>query len=196
MTLVAIDTETGGFDASKCAMLSIALVELDKNINPIRELEIFIEPYPGKIIEDQAMKVNGFTYKKWAERGATTLIQAMERIRMWMPNNPEPLAHNAGFDKSFIDQSEKLTGISLYMGYAWECSMALFHAVSRAYGLNYLRMNLDSAAKATGHWKDDYVRGDHSALDDAKACAAIYKWCINRMKDGILGQRDLPIELL
>lgn len=195
MGLICIDTETGGFDPRNCALLSVALVELDKDLNPMRDLEVFIQPYPGKVIEEQAAKVNGFSTTEWYKRGALPIHQAIETIKMWMPYNPEAIAHNAGFDRAFMEAAEEMTGLSLYLGYAWECTAALFRSVGRAYDFDFKKANLDFAARYVGHWSADYQRGTHSAGDDAKACAAIYKWCINRMRQGVMGQRELPLGL-
>ena len=193
MSIVAIDFETGGLDPSKHAIVSVGLVRLDSDIymKVVDKLEIYILPDPSLIVEEQAAKINGYSREKWDQKKAITLKEAMLMIQAWLPPKPEMLAHNAGFDKGFMDAAQARTKYSLYLGHSWLCSMALFKACNVAFAWGHTKASLDFAARATGHWTQDYKRGDHGALDDALASAAIFRWCIHRMREGVAGQREL-----
>ena len=191
MSIVALDCETGGLDPNRCPILSIGLVRLDDDLKPTDKLEIFIQPEPGMVIEAEAARVNGYTPERWRQAKAVPLIDAMYTIRAWLPGKPDILAHNAGFDKAFVAAAEKRTNQNLYLSYSWHCSMATFKAVNVAMQLGYTKASLDFSARAAGHWDAGYQRGDHGALEDALASAAVFRWCIQKMRDGLPGQRLL-----
>jgi len=184
--LIAIDTETGGVKAGVNALLSVAAIKLDNDFNPLPDgqLHIYIKPHPSRTVEAQAAKVNGYTPEKWEANGAIDLLRAMKRLHDFVPFAAQALAHNAGFDQKFMDDAMELTKIKLGFSYRWHCSMATFAAVNEALKLGLTKCSLDSLAATSGHWGADYQRGDHSALDDALACAAGYKWLIQKIRLG------------
>lgn len=183
MSLIAIDTETGGLDPLTDALLSVSLIDVDQDLNPQRSLDIFILPEPGKSIRLGAARVNGYTEKLWRERGAVSLAEAYKTMAAWIPPKSEALAHNAPFDKGFITEGEKLTGINLGLHYRWRCSYTSFVAVNDALGLAH-DCSLDTLARVSGHWGADFKRGDHKASDDALACAVGYRWLLQQIRKG------------
>jgi len=188
MPLIAVDTETGGLDARLHPLLSITLVELDEDLAPKRTLDLYIKPYPDKEITPDAARINGYTPERWAEKGAVNLYAAMSEIARWMPRNSEALAHNAGFDKAFVDEAERLSGTRTWLHPRWRCSMVTFLAVNDALRLGAPNARLETLATMSGHWAPDRVRGAHASLDDALACAAGYRWlldCIRRGADRV-----------
>lgn len=185
--LIAIDTETGGVKAGAHALLSVAAIKLDDDFNPIpdAQLYLYIKPHPSRTIEAQAAKINGYTPEKWETNGALDIHRAMKRLHDFIPFSAQALAHNAGFDQRFIDDACDLTRTKLGLSYRWHCSMATFAAVNEALKLGQSKCSLDSLAAISGHWGPDYKRGDHSAIDDALACAAGYKWLIQKIRTGL-----------
>jgi DNA polymerase III epsilon subunit-like protein len=184
--MIAIDTETGGLKAGVNALLSVAAIKLDNDLNPIpgEQLYMYIKPHPLRTVEAQAAKINGYTPEKWEANGAIDIQRAMKRLHDFVPFAAQALAHNAGFDQKFIDDALELTGIKLGFSYRWHCSMATFAAVNEAFQLGRTKCSLDSLADISGHWGKEHKRGDHSALDDALACAVGYKWLINKIRTG------------
>jgi DNA polymerase-3 subunit epsilon len=60
-TVVAwMDTETGGLDKDKCAILSLAII-ITNNMKEVARKEFRFRPSNYDIVEDGALKVNGFT---------------------------------------------------------------------------------------------------------------------------------------
>jgi DNA polymerase III epsilon subunit-like protein len=184
MPIIAVDTETGGFDPRVNTLLSVSLVELDRDFLPTRTLDVFILPDPGKVVTPEAARINGYTPDKWAERGAVGLQAAMKKIAAWMPRQSEALAHNAGFDKAFVDDAEKATGVRTWLHPRWRCSMVAFLAVNDALLLGAPDAKLETLAKMSGHWAALRDRGAHESLDDALACAAGYRWLLAKIRAG------------
>ena len=186
MTLYAIDIESGGFKEKEHALLSIALVEVLDPIaaRPPREIELYCLPEPGKIITDDAAKVNGYTPELWAERGAKPLLQQLLALGQWLlidaraPGDIIDLvAHNAPFDRRFMEASEKALCVPITSHeMAWKCSLELFRNVCRNRKWFPPNHKLESLAHMSGHWSPGYVRGDHLSLADARACAAGWTW--------------------
>lgn len=193
MSLVVIDTETGGFDAKKNPLLSVALVQLDDNFDPKATMQVFVLPEPGLLLTKEACDINGYTPELWRANKAVPLKDAMHQIKAWLPFKSEPLAHNATFDKQFWEDAEERTNVKTYLGYAWNCSMAMFRGLSKALAWDYPNAKLETLARACGHWAPDRDRGAHQAIDDALAAAAGWKWLMQKAQDGKVGQRALAI---
>ncbi len=188
MSIYAIDTETGGFKPAVNALLSITLIELSDDLTPKRDLNLFILPEADRTVEPDAAKINGYTRDLWAERGALTLQDAFSRIRDWLPADiavrPEALAHNARFDLDFITHSEQRTGIRLGFAQPWRCSLMTFRDACHRRLLTAPNHKLETLARLCGHWGPEFVRGVHGAKEDAIACAAGYRYLLERMRGG------------
>lgn len=180
--IVAIDTETGGLNSETCALLSISACLLD---DPSKTFNVFIKPDPKLEITMEAATVNGYNEKLWAERGAVPLRTALERFKMWLPpSGNDPLAHNAPFDKAFLEAAERQTGFRLYLRYRWRCTMAGMFLLNDAFDLGTPDLKLETLARLCGHWGPDYKRGEHQSLDDVLACAAGWRWLVERAREG------------
>lgn len=178
--IIVIDTETGGVEPGKSALLSISACYFD---NPTNTFNVYITPDPSLEINHEAAEVNGYTPQLWVERGAVPLVEALRRFKNWMPRSGNsPLAHNAPFDKSFIDAAEEQSGFKTYLQCRWRCSMSAFMFASDSVGITPIDYKLDTLARMSGHWSADFVRGAHQSIDDVVACAAGYKWLIEKCK--------------
>lgn len=173
--IIAIDCETGGLDETKNALLSVGLVELDGNYNPVRLKEVFIKPIPGMFIDDEAAKLNGYSMEEWEKNSALDLREAFNQILLWLPSEFTFIAHNSSFDEKFflknIDLAQAEFRTTSVKFFDWECTKKLYQSIAGD------PCNLSSAAIKVGHWPEDYSRIVHGALIDALACAAVYKWC-------------------
>lgn len=180
--IFAIDVETGGFEPAANALLSIALVQLDAELMPVRDLELYILPESDRTVEEGAAKINGYTPERWAERGAVPLREALARVALWLNERytfdgaPQALAHNAPFDYRFVRHQEMRTGLSLGFAEPWLCSCLSFKLAAPTLKVRPLNHKLETLARTSGHWGPDFVRGDHGAKEDAHACAAGYRW--------------------
>lgn len=182
MSIIAIDTETGGFKPAENSLLSITLIELDDALVPKRDLDLFIIPEVDRVISEDAAKINGYTPELWLERGAIPLREAFTRIADWVVPGSIALAHNAPFDRSFVVHQEQKLGIHLGLAEGWLCSLAKFRALTGPLRLVTRNHKLDSLAALCGHWGPDFVRGAHGSKADALACAAGYRWLVEQEK--------------
>lgn len=179
MPLIALDCETGGFVAAKHALLSLAMVELDQYMMPTdRRLSLYILPEPGMTVEDDAARVNGYTPEKWEERGAVPLKIAMGKAAAWLPQDSHALAFNAQFDKRFVNIAEAMSGIQNRLGREWVCAYEKAKALTPVLGISVPNHKLGTLATLAGYqWGPD---GAHTAIEDALACAKVYKWLISK----------------
>ncbi len=179
--IIAIDTETGGTNERTDALLSISACHYDE---PENSFTVFIKPDPSLKIHPEATAVNGYTPALWEKRGAVPLREALSRFKAWLPySGNAPLAHNAEFDKKFLNAAEEQTGFNLYLKRLWHCSMASFFYANLMFDLGAPNVQLVTLAKMAGHWPENYDRGDHQSLDDVLACAAGYKWLVSKGMD-------------
>lgn len=180
--IIAIDTETGGTKPDKNPLLSISACLVDR---PEKHFTVFIQPNPALKIEEEAVRVNGYTSELWAKRGAVPLREALIRFKAWLPyKGNEPLAHNADFDEDFIAAAEEQAQFKTYLKKSWHCSRKLFMGVNAALDLKAPNFQLVTLAKMCGHWPEDYQRGDHQSLDDVLACAAGWRWLMGKIRSG------------
>lgn len=99
--LFAVDVETTGLDPHKNSIVAIGAVDIEV---PERTFYIECRAWEGAEIEDGALKVNGFT-REQIEAQEKTEAWAIENFFSWLTQDgdtPIMVAHNAGFDKSFV----------------------------------------------------------------------------------------------
>ena len=187
--LVAIDTETGGLEPGKDALLSIAAVLEDGHwlhlrIMPPRQwwrMGRRQRVHPG------AVRVNGYDAKKWRAAGAVELPEARLRFAAWLEDQCErlrvtglqPLAHNAGFDRAFVDAflgPQKKKGARRPLDRRWDCSCAGLSLARRAGLVECKDASLDSLC-AVSHTQRDQP---HDALSDARACLHGFRFLIQQ----------------
>lgn len=119
---VVIDVETAGFDAKTNALLEIAAVTLKMDdrgwLVADQSLQFNIEPFPGSILEPDALAFNGIDPKN-PLRGAVSEYQALHDIFKMVRkgikdhscNRAIIVAHNATFDHGFVMAAAERTGI-------------------------------------------------------------------------------------
>jgi DNA polymerase III epsilon subunit-like protein len=183
--LIALDTETGDTLPSRGALLSIAANLWLPDNNLVWGYSRYILPAEGKIIQPAAAAKNGYTPERWAELGAVPLQEAMEDFEVWLKSTYEAhptarlLAHNAGFDKAFLEEAASMTGISLPIRHAWRCSMQLFGHLMDKGILPEGTLKLERLAELSGH-KQHQI---HTAHDDADLCYHGYIWLLKTEAD-------------
>lgn len=205
MILVSIDLETGGAGELQCithAVLSLgAAVTINGTEQSFHEL---IHPYPGLLIDPEAVKVNGYSPREWALRGARPESEAAMRFLNWLASVLAKseraggaadqkltfVAHNAGHDRGFLSammqRQGKLETMKEMVHRRWRCSCA---------ALGYLqdagKVDADPGASLdaltslrTGAPMDKVKadRGRHDALHDARRCLAGYEWMADKLQ--------------
>ena len=101
-----IDLETGGLDSHKNPVLQIGCVIADDQFNSVDEWSTYVKPYPGLIIEDEAIRINGITPDKYEI--APTEAEALNQLNILLFKYDFPIFYgfNIAFDLSFLGSME------------------------------------------------------------------------------------------
>lgn len=117
---VALDTETGGLEADKNALLEIAVAPLTSRLELVEGVEPFhatIKPYPGSDLHPRALHVNKHFWAKDPNspefQAALTEAVAWERLSQYLAkhfkyekvtdqNGIVMVGWNVGFDENFL----------------------------------------------------------------------------------------------
>lgn len=163
--IVAIDTETTGLVKPRPIELGMLVVH-----QPASE---FCERIRTDVpIEPGATAVHGMTSAdlEHARDEGSVLRDALAWLETVRGDAPQLLlvAHNAAYDRGVLEDALQRHGLALPQGVAWECTLAM----SRA------RRDLPPSARHTLHAccvreGIPYLHA-HSALGDARMCAAVY----------------------
>ena len=154
-----LDFETGGTDNKRNALCSVAIVRVDCNFKEIDRYYTLIIDTPDKIIEGEALRINGLTREQIAAEGRPwPEVFAEIKNRLW---DCIPVAHNAQFDFGFLrERGYSITHAVCTM----ENDFALFPAQKHKLGLVYQRLYGSQFA------------GAHNALGDVLATVQVLKW--------------------
>jgi len=133
-------------------------------------------------VEPGAVRVNGYSFEKWKKRGAVELPVAATRFLAWVLEQRErvgpltPVAHNAGFDRSFVERLVRYWWRldRLPFSHRWECSMAGLGLAQRAGLVRHKACSLDALCEMSGTTRLE----PHDALSDARACLHGYQWLL------------------
>lgn len=185
MELIACDTETGGFYPSIHALLSIcACCGWSRETF---EVYITVDSQPGKIVEAQAAEKNGYTLEKWAALGAVDLATAMRRFADWVQARraeqryAKVVCHHLAFDKAFLLEAERVTGIEMPGRYDWRCSLLKLAELMDEGVIERGSSSLDRLKELSG-WTLPRSE-EHNALQDAQITLHGYLWLKERDKD-------------
>lgn len=183
LDLIAIDTETGGTRPAKHALLSIAAVA---SWDESKRFVVHLKPEPGYTVEAGAARVNGYTEALWAERGACSLAEGMRALVAWLAlmftEKPRALmlAHNAGFDRMFLDEAAELAEVKLPIRHAWRCSMDKLGTLMDRGLIPWGKAKLDRLGELAGLWPVGGRPAVHEAGGDALACLKGYQWLLEK----------------
>jgi len=101
MQYFCCDTETGGLDPQKNSLLSVAIILLDDKLNEISRHYTLVNDNPDRVIEEQAIKVNGLDIDEIRQKGRN-IDFVINRIKE-LTNDKVAIAHNGSFDFSFLN---------------------------------------------------------------------------------------------
>lgn len=119
---VVVDIETGGFDASRHAILEIAAIVLDCDSNTRfsrgETLHYHVQPFQGALLDPASLKVNNinpFHPLRIAYDEARVADMLFGRLRALCEeqhcNRSILVGHNASFDLAFINALAQRTGV-------------------------------------------------------------------------------------
>jgi DNA polymerase III epsilon subunit-like protein len=173
---LVFDTETGGFNASTNALLSLGLVLWDKG-QLVSELEVLVNDQG--LVEPQALAVNRINLEEHL-KVALLPVDGVAKIRRWLDENRVPpwdkvelVAHNIGFDVPFLEKFWNLGGGQFRTRFSHQrrCTMVLATMMKDAGILPVPDFRLEALMA----YLNIPVEGRlHSALTDARGAARVY----------------------
>ena len=160
-TYISLDVETTGFSAATDKMIEIAAI---KYING-EEAESFVTLInPGCEISKEITRLTGITNDDVI--GAPSAIHILENLKIFLDKH-QIIAHNAPFDKSFLEHAYDETGYTLPNDFIDTLKLARQRFPSL---VNHKLQSLIAHFKLDG--------GDaHRAASDARATAQLFEIC-------------------
>lgn len=160
---IVLDTETTGFDPrTGDRLIEVGCIEIEDLLPTGRTYHTLV--HPERLIPPDAIRVHGITDEK--VRGAPKFHEVVHDLMAFIGDAPV-IAHNAAFDRSFIDHECGLCGHPLLEESRWIDTLKL--AQSRFPGM---ANSLDALCK---RFKISLVeRTLHGALIDARLLAEVY----------------------
>lgn len=160
---IVLDTETTGFDPKTGdRLIEVGCIEIDDLLPTGRTFHRLVNP--DRLIPEGAIKVHGITDDK--VRDAPRFHEIVDDLMEFIGDAPV-IAHNAGFDRNFIDAEYALCGRTLMPADRWIDTLAL--AQKKFPGMTN---SLDALCK---RFKISLVeRTLHGALIDARLLAEVY----------------------
>lgn len=178
LELIGLDTETGGIYPAINPLLSIALIPSWE----APETTIYVLPEPGKVIDAEAAAINGYTAELWAERGAVPLHRALLMFGLSLQHllaekkEARLVAHNAGFDRSFLEEATRNYQVELPGRYQWECSMMEMGSLINDGVIPPGGRSLARLGELAGLWPVGDRPATHDVTEDARAALQGYRW--------------------
>ncbi|QWA13641.1 ribonuclease T [Sodalis ligni] len=183
---VVIDVESAGFNAATDALLEIAAVTLNMDVEgwlvPDQTLHFHVEPFPGSLLQPEALAFNGIDPSN-PLRGAVSEYDALHEIFKMVRkgikdqgcNRAVIVAHNAGFDHGFLMAAAERANLKRNPFHPF----ATFDTAALS-GLVLGQTVLAKACAAGGIEFDS--RQAHSALYDTERTAELFCELVNRWK--------------
>ena len=184
---VVVDVETGGFNAKTDALLEIAavLVELDLDGVMVRgeTIRYHVKPFEGANLEEASLAVNGIDPNHPLrpaidERDALqrTFREVRRAVRESRCSRAVLVGHNAHFDLGFLNEAVARSGIKRNPFHPFSC----FDTATLC-GVAFGQTVLARAAIAAGLGWDETQA--HSASYDAEVTADLFCDAVNRYRD-------------
>lgn len=164
--MIVFDIETTGFNAKSERIIEIGAVRIN-NLEIAETFQTFVNP--EKHIPERITELTSIT-DDMVEH-APTQEEALKKFMEFCGETPVLIAHNAGFDCSFIRAACERYGIS------FDFSVIDTLTISRSMLAHLKKHKLDNVAKELGLGEFNHHRAD----DDAKILARIYIILIGRL---------------
>jgi len=176
-----IDTETGGVDSNKHALLQTAIeVFIDQEK---AESEIFYSaPFEGDIVEDEALEVNGFTREE-VDRFPAPIITHIKIVKMLEKyvDRYNPLdkfifaGYGARFDMDFLRAFFGKSGDDYFGSYFYSLPMDVISFVAEGVLLGVVKpMKSFRLAKVCEQMGVGLGEKAHDAMEDIRATRELY----------------------
>jgi ribonuclease T len=181
---VVVDIETAGFNPKRDALLEIAAVLLQYDLNdrlqPTETHACHVEPFPGAHLDEKSLQFTGidpYHPFRFAKPEADALRQIFQPVRRAVRESACTRAilvgHNPGFDLSFLNAASERNRIKRNPFHPFSS----FDTATLA-GLAFGQTVLARAAFAAGlEWDEEQA---HSAKYDAERTAQLFCTIVNR----------------
>lgn len=174
MRLLFIDTETGGIDPQKHALLSIGLVVWEDG-NILDSKEIFIK-YGNKSITQRSLSINKINcdiHNQYAVTQTTAIKHILNFIKKYFGDNKVTcVGHNISFDINFIKQMFKNNRRS-FDNYFSHRLIDTSSILSFLFISGKIPCQISSSSKAFDYYGIS-VQGRHTAIGDAIATVELF----------------------
>jgi ribonuclease T len=192
---VALDVETGGFNATTDALLEVAAVVIEMTpfgeLRPGADFRYHVQPFHGARIDPASLAVNGIDPDhplRPAIPEKEALAQLFREIRRTVRDagctRAVLVGHNASFDLGFLNAAAARCNIKRNPFHPFTC----FDTATLG-GVALGQTVLSRAVQAAGlEWRADSA---HSAIYDAERTAALFCTICNRFRS--MYEESLPL---
>lgn len=104
----AVDVETSGLNPKESSLLSIGAVDIQSGAVFYEECQI----WDGAHVSETALKINGFTREDITNATKDSEARIVVKFFQWLKERPMMIAHNASFDRDFIEEAAKRAGVA------------------------------------------------------------------------------------
>lgn len=176
--MIIVDTETGGLDPARCALLAVAAVHMETGETFFH----YVRPFPTFACEAEAERVHGLT-REFLEGQGLDEEDVMRRFAAWLHlhGRQDWAGCNPSFDQRFLDAAFERSGLETRMGRRPVCLQTVawmadrLGAICLPVGKDGGRLrSLDAIAKTLGLGRQAVT---HDALEDARLTLA----CLRRL---------------
>jgi DNA polymerase III epsilon subunit-like protein len=190
--LLLIDTETGGLDATRHPILSLAALVLDCEGQVIDQMYTLIFDPRTMDAEESALKINGLSVEKIVAEGLypaqaiSRLVEMLRRHDMVCENTL--VGHNVAFDAGFLKRLWDVAGATqesfdILFSHRKICTQSAALLLEQAGIINPGGSSLDALTKYFGISLDR--ASGHNALHDARATAELFECLLVRLREGV-----------
>lgn len=187
--MLSIDCEMTGLDSERCSILSIGVVDMT---HTERRFYGECRVFEGALIQEEALRVNGFTQEDCIDTEKQTVDQLMASLYEFIEASPSHLllGQNVYLDREFLNNAFKRAGIA----FAFNHRIIELHSVAyaelvrrgedtdervRVGGVKHSTLNLDRILQYVGMPQEPRP---HNALTGALVSAEAYHRIVYREK--------------
>jgi len=190
--LLLIDTETGGLDATRHPILSLAALVLDCEGQVLDQTYTLIFDPRTMDAEESALKINGLSVEKIVAEGlypAQAISRLVEMLRRHdMVESVTLVGHNVAFDAGFLKRLWDVAGATqesfdILFSHRKICTQSAALLLEQAGVIAPGGSSLDALVQYFGITLNR--EQGHNALNDALATAELFECLLARCREGV-----------